>query len=503
MVLRYGLRRYELAAVDGYNDELPAKRRSLIRGLAVSLSIVAATTLLCSRIISVNAITAGFAYLLDVLAIATAWGLIEAVLASTVAMLCFNYFFLPPVGQFTIADPQNWVALFSFLATALIASHVSDREKKQAAYAKSRQRETEQLYALSRFILLTEPSQPAGRQAARHIAEVFECRGVALYDAESREFFRGGPEDLPDIEAKLKQAALNGSSPGDVAADEVVAPIMLGGHPIGGLALKGLALSDGALQALLNLVAIALERVRTVEAASRAEAARQSEEFKSTLLDAIAHEFKTPLTSIKAGSTSILSDGAVSAQTRELATIIDEETDRLSLLVTEAVRMAQIDAGKIRLERESLDVGELLRRVIAHFESRAEGRELNLGIEPGVPHVFADRDLVGLALRQLIDNALKYSPPDSPINVTAGSEDGFVAIRVRDRGPGIPERERERVFDKFYRRQITKSYVPGSGLGLFIAREITRAHGGEIRIEGNPDAGSVFCVIFPVEERPK
>ena len=207
---------------------------------------------------------------------------------------------------------------------------------------------------------------------------------MVLYDVESREFFRGGPEDLPDIENKLKQVVVNGSNLAD--ASTLVAPIMLGGRAIGALALLGLSLSDGALQALLNLVAIALERVRTVEAASRAEAARQSEEFKSTLLDAIAHEFKTPLTSIKAGSTSILSDAAVSAQTRELATIIDEETDRLSLLVTEAVRMAQIDAGKIRLERESLDVGELLRRVIAHFESRAEGRELKLTEGPDVPH---------------------------------------------------------------------------------------------------------------------
>lgn len=486
---------------------MPVRFGRLIRGLALTLTIVAATTVLCSRVISVNAITAGFAYLLDVLAIATAWGLIEAVLASVVAMLCFNYFFLPPIGQFTIADPQNWVALFAFLATALIASQVSDREKRQAAEAKSRQRETEQLYALSRFILLTEPSQPAGGQAARHIAEVFECRSVVLYDAQSREFFRGGPEDLgehlPDIESKLKQVAISGSSLTDAPAQELVAPIMLGGHSIGGLALKGLSLSDGALQALLNLVAIALERVRNEETASRAEAARQSEEFKSTLLDAIAHEFKTPLTSIKAGSTSILSDHGISGQTRELATIIDEETDRLSLLVTEAVRMAQIDAGKIRLERESLDVGELLRRVIAHFESRAEGRELKLMVNPALPHVFADRDLIALALRQLIDNALKYSPPGTPIDVTTGLEDGFVAIRVTDRGPGIPERERERIFDKFYRRQPTKSYVPGSGLGLFIAREITRAHGGEVRIEGEPGAGSTFCVILPVEECQK
>jgi two-component system sensor histidine kinase KdpD len=421
-----------------------------------------------------------------------------------VAMLCYNFFFLPPIGQFTIADPQNWVALFAFLTTALIASHVSDREKKQALEAKARQKETEQLYALSRIILLTDPAQSIGFQSAQHIAEIFDCPAVALYDAKSGEVFRGGAEDLPEIEGKLKQVVMQSGSLQDSSAHTVVAPIVLGGQPIGSLALKGRSLSDGALQALLNLVAIALERVRTEETASRAEAARQSEEFKSTLLDAIAHEFKTPLTSIKAASTSMLSDSVpLTPQFRELATIIDEETDRLSLLVTEAVRMSQIDAGKVRLERELIDVADLLRHVLKHFESKAEGRELKLQAGASLPAVCADKDLVSLALRQLIDNALKYSPPGSPIDVTAELKDNRVIIRVRDRGPGIPERERERIFDKFYRRQTTKAHVPGSGLGLYIAREIARAHGGDVWVEGEPGSGSEFCVALPVQEREK
>ena len=467
----------------------------MLAHVGLGLAIIAAITVLCSRVLAVNATTAGFAYLLGVLAIATAWGLIEAVVASVVAMLCFNFFFLPPVGQFTIADPQNWVALFAFLVTALVASHVSDREKRQAVEAKARQKETEQLYALSRTILLTDPSQSVGRQAAEHIANIFDCRAVALYDAKSGDIFRGGAEDLPEIEGKLKQAVIQGSNGRDGTV--LVTAINLGGQPIGSLALKGLAVSDGALQALLNLVAIALERVRTEETANRAEAARQSEEFKSTLLDAIAHEFKTPLTSIKAASTAMLS-GSLAAESRELATIIDEEADRLSFLVTEAVRMAQIEPGKIRLDRTPVDVGQLLRRVIRHFQSQADGRELKLMASEGLPRVWADHDLMSLALRQLIDNALKYSPPGSPIDVTAALKDTRVIIRVRDRGPGIPERERERIFDKFYRRPNTKLHVPGTGLGLYIAREITRAHGGEAWVEGGAGGGSEFCVSLPV-----
>jgi two-component system, OmpR family, sensor histidine kinase KdpD len=476
---------------------------ALLAHLGLGLVTIAAITALCSRVFSVNATTAGFAYLLGVLAIATAWGLIEAIVASVAAMLCFNFFFLPPIGQFTIADPQDWVALLAFLATALIASHISDRERKQASEAKARQKETEQLYALSRIILMTDPAQSIGFQSAQHIAEIFDCPAVALYDAKSGEIFRGGAEDLPDVEGKLKHVVMQSGNLQDSAAHTVVAPIILGGQPIGSLALKGLSLSDGALRALLNLVAIALERVRTEEAASRAEAARQSEEFKSTLLDAIAHEFKTPLTSIKAASTSMLSDPPLSPQLRELATIIDEETDRLSLLVTEAVRMSQIDAGKVRLERELLDVGDLLRRVLTHFGSKAEGRELKLHVDDGLPPVYADKDLISLALRQLIDNALKYSPPGSPISVSAGLKDKRVIIRVKDRGPGIPERERERVFDKFYRRQTTKTHVPGTGLGLYIAREIARAHGGDVWVEGEPGSGSEFCVALPLQDPEK
>jgi two-component system sensor histidine kinase KdpD len=464
--------------------------------LPASLLLIAAITFLCTHIIPVNATTAGFAFLLGILGIAATWGLIESVIASVAAMLCFNFYFLPPVGMFTIADPQNWVALFAFLATALVASHLSDREKKQADDAKRRQRETEQLYALSRAILLTDPSQSVGSQAARHISEIFECPGVALYDAKTSEVFRGGADDMLDIESKLKQVAVQGNNFTDPPL--FVAAILLGGQPIGSLALKGSSLSDGALQALLNLVAIALERVRTEEAANRADAARQSEEFKSTLLDAIAHEFKTPLTSIKAASTSMLDSSVLSPQFRELAAIIDEETDRMNQLVTEAVRMSQIDAGKIRLERELIDVPQLLAKVLEHFESQAAGRSLRLNPSANLPRVSADPELFSLALRQLIDNALKYSPPGSPIGVVADLEGERVVIRVHDRGPGIPERERERIFDKFYRRAPIKDRVPGTGLGLYIAREILRTHGGDLWIESEAGEGSEFCAALPV-----
>jgi len=478
---------------------LPAEiGKAVLRG-ALSLAIVAAITLTCSRLLDVNATTVGFAYLIGVLWIATAWGMFDAVLASIAAMFSFNLFFLPPYGRLTIADPQNWVALFAFLVTSLVASHLSDRAKTQALEARNHQRDTEQLYALSRAILLSHPDRSLGPQVALQIARIFDCPGVAVYDAPSGEIFSGGSEDLPGIEAKLKQAVLEAVTLRDADSGVLVAPVTLGGRPIGSLALSHSSLSDGALQALLNLLAIALERVRTEEAANRAEVARQSEEFKSTLLDAITHEFKTPLTSIKAASTSMLAGAeSLSPPVRELTSIIDEETDRLSLLVSDAVRMAQIDAGQIRLDRRPSVVEELCAAALAQFEPRFEGRALARHFAADLPLVLVDRDLIQLALRQLIDNALKYSPTASPLELTAETRKDYVLIRLRDHGPGIPVKSIEMIFDKFYRKGSGRQQIPGSGLGLHIAREIVRAHGGDLWATSEPGQGAEFHLTLPV-----
>jgi two-component system sensor histidine kinase KdpD len=468
---------------------------------AAGVAIITAITALFSVVLHVNATTVGFAYLIAVLAIATTWGLPESTVASVCAMLLYNFFFLPPVGRFIIADPQNWIALVTFLATALVASHLSERARKQTTEAQLRQRETEQLYALSRAILLNETGLTIGAHVSQHIATIFDCGAVALYDARSGDVSQGGAADLGNIESKLKQVVMQGATLHDAAAELLVAAVSLGGQPIGSLAIQGTTLSDGALQALLNLVAIALERVRTEEAANRAEVARQSEEFKSTLLDAIAHEFKTPLTSIKAASTAILGDSpTLSPQVRELTTIIDEETDRLSLLVTEAVRMSQIDAGKLRVERRPLQLRPLLENVLRSFESRLEGRTVNLELAAPDPHILADAELLSLALRQLIDNALKYSPPGTPLDISCQSESGRAILRLQDHGAGIPERDWERVFDKYYRRESARRLVPGTGLGLYIAREIARAHGQDLWIESAGQGGAQFCLGLPLEK---
>ncbi len=472
--------------------------------LAAVLGIVAAVTFVCRHLGPVNAITAGFTYLIVVLAIATSWGLSEATVASFAAVICFNFFFLPPTGTLTIADSGNWVALFAFLATSIIASQLSARAKHKAQEAMERREETARVYALSRAILLTEAGRRAPKEYTKEIAQIFNLPSVALYERDTDSIFRAGPTDLPGVEDKLRAAAALDTLFCDELSDITVTSIHLGGRPIASLAIGGHMLSDSALQAICNLVAIGLEKVRAQEAASQAEAARRSEDLKSTLLDAIAHEFKTPLTSIKAAATALLLDSAhIEGPQRDLISIMNEEADRLARLVTEAIRMARIGAGEVQLNKKLRLINDVLSMACEHLRQVMEERILDVQIESDLPPVEADTELLELAIRQVVDNALKYSPPKSPIRIRAAACNDSIVITVRDHGPGIPESDQPHVFEKFYRGSNIRFRLAGTGMGLAVARQIVRAHGGEISITSSSEKGSQFAISLPVATREK
>ncbi|MBI2681221.1 MAG: PAS domain-containing sensor histidine kinase [Candidatus Solibacter usitatus] len=240
--------------------------------LLLSLAGVALVTLTGYALVPANPTTIGFAYLLLVLIVASLWGFFEAALASIAATLTFNFFFLPPVERFTIADPQNWVALFSFLTTALIASRLSAEATRRALDAVARQRDLERLYTLSRALLLIDNTQPFPKQLVRKLAEIFEMNAAVLYHRRSEEFYRAGPGDF------------------DARRNRVITAERLGSEPIAGLALQGAPMPDAFLQGIANLVAIGLERSRGQDLASQVEAARHSEKLRMALLDAMAHE---------------------------------------------------------------------------------------------------------------------------------------------------------------------------------------------------------------------
>jgi two-component system sensor histidine kinase KdpD len=468
--------------------------------LLLSLASVALVTFIGHSLIPVNATTIGFAYLLVVLIVASLWGFVEAALASIVATLAYNFFFLPPVGQFTIADPQNWVALFTFLTTALIASRLSAKAKHRALDAIARQQDLERLYTFSRAILLFDNAEPLPKQLVRSLAEVFELRAVVLYDRRADAFYRGGPADIENVDDQLRDAALQGASFADARNNIALTAVRLGSEPIAGLAIQAARVPDTVLQGIANLVAIGLERARAHDLASQVEAARHSEELRTALLDAMAHEFKTPLTSVIA-ATSALRDGTgQSAEAKsEMIKIADEEAKHLQVLIDDTVELARLDTANIRVQAESTNVNEIVRDVIASMRNEIDDRSMDVMSDENVPSIAIDRRLVSLAIKQILANALKYSPPDTPITVRVHNGAG-VTVAVTDQGKGIPAAEQSRIFERLYRSPSVHNRVPGSGLGLSIAQNIVRAHHGDLTVSSRPGE-TTFTLTLPADQK--
>jgi two-component system, OmpR family, sensor histidine kinase KdpD len=443
----------------------------------------------------VNATTVGFAYLLLVLVVAANWGFVESVICALAATIGYNFFFLPPVGTLTIADPQNWIALASFLTTALIASRLSDRARQRALEAIERQRDLERLYTFSRAILLINEDEPFPKRLAQKLAEVFELEAVVLYDRRGDAFHRAGPADAPNLDHEIARVA-NGAKPSG-AAGCIVTAVRLGAEPIAGLALAGASMSEPVVQGVANLVAIGLERARTQDLAHQVAAARQSEQLRTTLIDAMAHEFKTPLTSIRAATTSLRSDPDQPAAIRtELVTIADEEADHLRQLIDDTVELARLDTTHIEIQAEQGDLASVVRREAAATHAEDNGRTIQIACDAELEPVAFDHRLIRLAIRQLLENALKYSPTGSPINVTLAQTADTVMVEVTNGGAGIPMSEQSRVFDRFFRGAASRQQVPGTGLGLSIAHSIATAHRGSLTLASRPGS-TTFTLALP------
>jgi two-component system sensor histidine kinase KdpD len=462
------------------------------------IAAVAAVTTVDFRIIHVNSPAAALSYLLLILALATRVGLQESILASVASMLAYNFFFLPPINTFTIADPQNWVALFVFLATAITASQLSSSARRKAEEASLREQEIQRMYEFSRALMLRENERSLADQITQKISELFGVPEVAFYDRETDSVCMLATADPLIQEPMLRDSARTGEIRRQAESAALIVPVRLGGRSLGSLGIAGSArISEVALQAIAQLVAIGLERARAQQAAARTEAARQNEQLKSTLLDALAHEFKTPLTSIKAAVTTMLSRGTFVEMEQDLLSVIEEETDHLNNLVTEAIELARISAGPVKLHRESYSVDELISSAMVPLRRLTEDRVLEVTVEPSLPPIEIDRRLSELALRQVLDNALKYSPASSEIQITVGREGDGIVISVSNAGPAVPNAEQDLIFAKFYRGRDARGRVPGTGMGLAIAREIIEAHGGRIWLDSVPGRRIQFSLTLP------
>lgn len=379
--------------------------RKKFLGYIVAVIVIAAATAVL-RIFGnhINPTTVALAFLLIVVFLATAWGPRPAIVASLLGVACFNFFFLPPLHTFVIADPENWVAVFAFLITAITVGQLSARAKRRAEEANAARSQSEALY--------------------RELQETFEQ-------------------------------------------------------------------------------------------ASQTKALKQSERLKSALLDAVTHDLRTPLASIKASVTTLLDDQTLSAdqnsqsrlnkaERREMLEVIDEECDRLNRFIGGLIELARIEAGEMHLRRQWGAVDEIISAALVRAEALTRGHKVSLDIEAELPTVRVDERAVSEVVYTLVDNAIKFAPPDTVIEIAAKrSGDSHVEMSVEDQGAGIPAHLRQRVFDKFFRAtrdgDISTQQPSGTGMGLAIARGIIEAHNGRIWIEsGANNKGTRVLFTLPI-----
>jgi two-component system sensor histidine kinase KdpD len=473
------------------------KSRIGIRTLryAVVLAVTALLTAVGSRL-HVNPTTVALMFLIAVLLASAYWGLSYALLLAVVATACFNFFFLPPIGTFTIADPQNWVALFAFLVTALVASNLAERIRREADRAKQRRREVERLYALSQRLLATENVLELLNALPRFVMDSFLARGAAVMVTEQGTIYRSQPA-LQFDEGTLRSALLRGEP--TILDDDFYVPLRIGVRTVGALAVLGAQLSRETLDAVGSLVGLAIERVRALEDLSKNRAMQENERLRSALLDSVTHEFRTPLTGIKASVTALLSSSSLNELERsELLAVINEETDRLNRLIGEASEMAQLDSGLFQLDLQPHAIEDALEPAVADARGALEGHPVETAAPGNLPRIKMDVQRIREVLTHLLENAGKYSAPGTPVKITCEVKDGRLLTSVADRGPGIDTFEQALIFDKFYRGRDQRYAAPGTGMGLAIAKVIVEAHGGTIGVVSQLGAGSVFSFSLPM-----
>jgi two-component system, OmpR family, sensor histidine kinase KdpD len=458
----------------------------------------------------------GLVFLTGILVSAIRFGLLPSLFACLVSVLVYNFFFLPPIYTFTIADPENVVALFFFLIVAVIASNLAGRTRNQVLTARSRARTTEELFAFSRKLAGIGTLDDLLWATVYQIAAMLKVRVVLLLPAGSSIAVRAGypPEDqLDEADLAAAQWTWEHNRPAGRGADtlpgakRLFLPLRTGRAPIGVLGIDrdepGPPLTpDGRrlLDALADQAAVAIERITLVEDIDRARVTAETERLRVALLTSVSHDLRTPLASIIGSLTSLRSYGtSYDDATREaLMATIQAEAERLNRFIGNLLDMTRLEAGAIEIKPEAEELAEIVGTALQRAGKLLADHRVAVDLAPDLPLLRADYLLLEQALFNLLDNAAKYSPPGSLVRIAARRAGVDVAIEVSDEGPGIPAGDLDRIFDKFYRVKRQDRQRAGTGLGLAICRGFVAAMGGTITAANRSDrSGAIFTLRLP------
>ncbi len=475
----------------------PPAGRLVLRYLAATGAALA-IVLIYRSILHVNQTTVALTFLVLVQLVALGWGLACSIYLSILCTLLYNFFFLPPIGALTIADPQNWIALLALLASAIFIGKISESERRHANAAEARRREIERLYELSQQLLMEEHLRELAGNAPRIVASVFNFPCVAVYLAENNSVQFSDPGNEFISIDRLRAVTQAPDAPRFPLENARVVPLMLGMRASGAVAMIEGDYSDGLYDAIGGLLAIALERTAALERFSRIEAAREAERLRGAMLDSVTHELRTPLTSICAAATSLLSQPFLGERERqEMYSIVDEESKRLDRLIGQAVEMAELDTAGIQLRLRPRRLQEVIDVALEDSHALLRGREISVQIPHDLPAISMDGELIRRVLHHLLENAARYSPAGSPVNISAQLSGGRLLVSIRDQGQGIDETEQPFIFGKFYRGGRQRQGSQGTGMGLAIAKAILNAHQGGIDVVSHPNRGAEFTFWIP------
>jgi len=456
-------------------------------------------------------------YLFGILVISTRQGMGPSALASFLSVVALDFFFVQPRFSFAVSDTQY---LFVFLVMFLVGLAISNstvRIRQQAQISRLRERRTSALYGLSRELASTWGTSELLEIAVKHISEVFESSVVAfLPDEQGRLQVQCG--NIADFQLTAKemgvahwaydlgQAAGKGTDtlPG---TDTLYLPLLASGEPVGALGVKPhsperlfIPEQMHLLEAFAHQTALAVAADKLMQKQQHTQMEMETEKLRSSLLSSVSHDLRTPLAAIKGSISSLLSegDGLKPATRKDLLENIHDETDRLERLVTNLLEMTRLESGAVQLRTEPNHPAEVIGSAIARLEKKLEGRVLNTHVTSDLPLVPMDGLLVEQVLVNLLDNALKYTPIESPIDIAVALEKNHLWIEVADRGPGVPEEDLPRLFEKFYRGPQTQN-KSGAGLGLSICKGIVDIHGGTLSAENRPGGGMRFRFSLPLK----
>jgi two-component system, OmpR family, sensor histidine kinase KdpD len=439
-----------------------------------------------------NLSAVGSLYLLLVVFVALRWGFVQATVISVAAVFCMNYLFIPPIFEFQVADPENWIAVVTFETAALLVSGLSSKLRMHAAQVELERARTAKLYELSRAILLVDGQRSTSEQLSKLIQEIVGVDAVELWDIYEGE----SPASLQVAQTESALETFLAKADRDDPELRVTRRVLrVGTTPIGGLVLSGWESDSELADAIASLAAVAFERAHALHKENRAEAERNTERLRTAVLDGLAHGFKTPLTAIQTASSGLLAiDPQLTNTQAELVSIIDEQVTALTRLTTRLLQTAALEAGELRLRRSKASIQSLLEDALVEQDDATRAR-VRVSVPPGLVATEVDAQMVHLALIQLLDNAAKYSAGESPIWVAVTQDSLMTTVEVANRGSSISQEERDLIFERFYRGGEAAYGPSGSGVGLSIVKKTAEAHGGRAWVESKDDTTHFYLTL--------